>query len=61
MDETVNSKDTAVTGYRYHTDKLTLIGKTGTANYTQMVNMFLDNIVQLDHLRGYFLKMILNI
>ena len=35
MDETVNSKDTAVTGYRYHTDKLTLIGKTGTANYTQ--------------------------
>lgn len=35
MDETVNSKDTAVTGYRYHTDKLTLIGKTGTANYTE--------------------------
>ena len=35
MDETVNSEDTAVTGYRYHTDKLTLIGKTGTANYTQ--------------------------
>ena len=35
MDETVNSKDTAVTGYRYHTDKLTLTGKTGTANYTQ--------------------------
>ncbi len=34
MDETVNSSDTAVTGYKYHTDKLTLIGKTGTANYT---------------------------
>lgn len=34
MDETVNSEDKAVTGYKYHTDKLTLIGKTGTANYT---------------------------
>ena len=35
MDKTVNNEDTAVTGYKYHTDKLTLIGKTGTANYTQ--------------------------
>lgn len=34
MDLTVNSSDNAVTGHKYHTDKLTLIGKTGTANYT---------------------------
>ena len=35
MDQTVNSEDNSVTGKKYHTDKLTLIGKTGTANYTQ--------------------------
>ncbi len=34
MDQTVNSEDTAVTGYKYHTDAVRLIGKTGTAQYT---------------------------
>lgn len=34
MDQTVNSSDNAVTGKKYHTDAVTLIGKTGTANYT---------------------------
>lgn len=33
MDLTVNGKDPATTGRRYHTDKVTLIGKTGTAQY----------------------------
>lgn len=35
MDLTVNSNDSLVTGKKYHTDKLTLVGKTGTANYTE--------------------------
>ena len=35
MDLTVNSNDGLVTGKKYHTDKLTLVGKTGTANYTE--------------------------
>lgn len=34
MDQTVNSEDTAVTGHKYHTDAVRLIGKTGTAQYT---------------------------
>ncbi len=34
MDQTVNSEDTAVTGHKYHTDQVRLIGKTGTAQYT---------------------------
>ena len=34
MDQTVNSEDTAVTGHKYHTDEVRLIGKTGTAQYT---------------------------
>ena len=33
MDETINGKDPQVTGKRYHTDVLTLIGKTGTGQY----------------------------
>lgn len=34
MDQTVNSEDTAVTGHKYKTDAVRLIGKTGTAQYT---------------------------
>ena len=34
MDQTVNSEDSAVTGKKYHTDNVRLIGKTGTAQYT---------------------------
>lgn len=34
MDQTVNSEDTAVTGHKYKTDQVRLIGKTGTAQYT---------------------------
>ena len=34
LDQTVNSEDTAVTGHKYHTDAVRLIGKTGTAQYT---------------------------
>ena len=34
MDQTVNSEDTEVTGHKYHTDNVRLIGKTGTAQYT---------------------------
>ena len=34
MDQTVNSEDTAVTGHKYHTDLVRVIGKTGTAQYT---------------------------
>lgn len=33
MDQTVNNEDTAVTGAKYHTDAVRLIGKTGTAQY----------------------------
>lgn len=35
MDETVNGADNAVTGRRYQTKALTLIGKTGTAQYAK--------------------------
>lgn len=34
MDLTVNGEDKAATGKVYHTDSVRLIGKTGTANYT---------------------------
>jgi penicillin-binding protein 2B len=34
MDQTVNSDDSAVTGKKYQTDVVRLIGKTGTAQYT---------------------------
>ena len=34
MDQTVNSEDTAVTGHKYETAAVRLIGKTGTAQYT---------------------------
>lgn len=34
MDLTVNGTDTGATGRVYHTDSVRLIGKTGTANYT---------------------------
>ena len=34
MDLTVNGSDTGATGRVYHTDAVRLIGKTGTANYT---------------------------
>jgi len=34
MDQTVNGEDAAVTGKKYHTDQVRLIGKTGTAQYT---------------------------
>jgi penicillin-binding protein 2B len=34
MDQTVNNTDSAVTGYKYHTDAVRLIGKTGTAQFT---------------------------
>ncbi len=34
MDQTVNSEDTAVTGHKYQTEQVRLIGKTGTAQYT---------------------------
>lgn len=34
MDLTVNTKDPVATGKSYHTDVLTLVGKTGTAQYT---------------------------
>lgn len=34
LDQTVNSEDTAVTGHKYHTEAVRLIGKTGTAQYT---------------------------
>lgn len=34
MDLTVNGTDSAATGKVYHTDSVRLIGKTGTANYT---------------------------
>lgn len=34
LDQTVNSEDTAVTGHKYQTDQVRLIGKTGTAQYT---------------------------
>lgn len=35
MDKTVNTDDSAATGTVYHTDMVSLIGKTGTANYTE--------------------------
>ena len=34
LDQTVNSEDSAVTGHKYQTDAVRLIGKTGTAQYT---------------------------
>jgi penicillin-binding protein 2B len=34
MDKTVNGDDNAATGKKYHTDAVRLIGKTGTAQYT---------------------------
>ena len=35
MDITVNSEDPEATGIAYHTDEIRLIGKTGTAQYTE--------------------------
>lgn len=35
MDLVVNNEDTGATGTGYHTDTLTLVGKTGTAQYTK--------------------------
>lgn len=56
MDLTVNSNDSLVTGKKYHTDKLTLIGKTGTANYTHNGKYVSGDYANIRSFAGLFPK-----
>lgn len=56
MDLTVNSEDDKVTGKKYHTDKLTLIGKTGTANYTHNGKYVSGDYANIRSFAGLFPK-----
>ncbi|MBQ7240161.1 MAG: penicillin-binding protein [Bacilli bacterium] len=57
MDLTVNSDDKTITGKPYHSDNVRIIGKTGTANYTDASGNYLtDTYKTIRSFAGIFPK-----
>lgn len=56
MDLTVNGEDNAATGVVYKTDKVRLIGKTGTAQYTTDSGEYSSDMLNIRSFAGVFPK-----
>ena len=56
MDLTVNGEDKAATGKVYETDKVRLIGKTGTAQYTTSTGEYTSGTNNIRSFAGIFPK-----